>query len=205
MYLPSSFAVTDRDQLHDFIQQHSFGMIVSQESGQLVASHLPILLDRKSGSHGCIYGHMARANSQWQHAEASEVLAVFSGPHTYVSPSWYQAEDVVPTWNYVAVHVYGTFHAIQDRLPLIEILRDSVEFYERTLPQPWSLAGSRDYLEKMVRMVVGFRIDVTRIEGKWKLGQNHPSERRDKVIAVLERAADENTRAVADLMRAARK
>src|SRR5919109_41098 len=115
MYLPPAFNEPNYDKLHPFMEQNSFAMLVSRSAGQLVANHLPMLLDSKCGPHGCLYGHMARANTQWQHAEGTEVLVVFSGPHAYISPTWYEAAHVVPTWNYVAVHAYGMFHAIQER------------------------------------------------------------------------------------------
>src|SRR5438874_6033211 len=104
MYIPHAFAETDRTRLHDFIEQHSFGLLVSQFDGQPFASHLPFLLERTAGPKGCLIGHMARANPQWQQLGGQSGLAIFSGPHVYVSPTWYESEQVVPTWNYVAVH-----------------------------------------------------------------------------------------------------
>jgi transcriptional regulator len=202
MYIPASFAESNPAELHEFIERHSFGMLVSQQGGQLVASHLPILLDRKSSPRGCLYGHMARANPQWRDADGTEVLMIFSGPHAYISPSWYETDNIVPTWNYVAVHAYGRFHAIEDQLALVEIVRDSVDFFERGLPRPWTLEESHEDLERRLRMVVGFRIDLTRLEGKWKLGQNHSAARRQKVIQALNRYPDDNAQAVAALMQA---
>src|SRR4051812_5840105 len=108
MYVPAAFAEPDRGRLHEFIEAYSFGLLVSSHRGPF-ATHLPFLLDRTAGPHGTLVGHMARANPQWHDLDGREVLAVFSGPHAYVSPSWYEADDVVPTWNYVAVHARGTF------------------------------------------------------------------------------------------------
>jgi transcriptional regulator len=201
MYVPPHFAETDTGKLFDFIEANSFGLLVSQADGRPFASHLPLLLDRHAGPRGGLRGHVARANPQWRTAAGQEVLAVFSGPHAYISPTWYEAERVVPTWNYVAVHVYGTIHLIEDRDALLALVRDMVHYYERALPRPWDLGPANDYVNKMLQGIVGFRVEITRVEGKWKLGQNHPEERREKAARALEQCEDENSRAVAELMR----
>ncbi len=131
MYIPAAFNETDPEKLFDTIEQYSFGMLVSQADGVPLVSHLPILLDRTHAPHGCLIGHLARANPQWEQAEGQAALAVFSGPHAYISPSWYQSENVVPTWNYVAVHAYGTFRAIHDRDALLEIVGQYVSIFSR--------------------------------------------------------------------------
>src|SRR5688572_14776013 len=112
MYVPSSFAPPDEASLFDAIEQYSFALLVTGGGDELVASHLPLLLDRTLGARGTLLGHMARANEQWQSAAGEPALAVFSGPHAYVSPTWYEATQVVPTWNYVAVHAYGRLELI---------------------------------------------------------------------------------------------
>jgi transcriptional regulator len=182
------------------MRRHSFALLTSHGVGGLFASHLPLLFDAEVGPHGHLLGHMARANPQWRHV-AGEVLVVFSGPHAYISPTWYEAERVVPTWNYVAVHVYGTFQVVGERDELLGIARDMVRFYESPLPRPWDFDPESEYAHKMLQGIVGFRVEVTRMEGKWKLGQNHPEERREKAARALEQHQDENSRAVAELMR----
>jgi len=121
MYIPPSFAKTDRTKLFDFIEQHNFGLLISQLGDEPAAVHVPLLLDRHAGTSGILVGHMAQANPQWQ-AKDRNVLVVFSGPHVYISPSWYEAENVVPTWNYVAVHVYGTLHIVEKGEATLKIL-----------------------------------------------------------------------------------
>jgi transcriptional regulator len=200
MYIPAAFAETDRKRLHDFIEQYSFGLLVSQLEGQPFATHLPLLLDRQSGPEGCLLGHTARANPQVAHADGETVLAAFSGPHAYISPTWYEAESVVPTWNYVAVHVYGKLQIIEGVEPLRELVARTVRLYEQSMPRPWSFDGSTTYAERMLSQIIGFRIQIERIEGKWKLNQNHPAERRTKVIRTLQERGDENSLAVAALM-----
>ncbi len=204
MYIPAVFAESNLATLHDFIGRNSFGVLVSQVDGEPFASHLPILLDRNSGSHGTLIGHMARANPQWQQASGQNILAIFSGPHTYISPTWYEAENVVPTWNYVAVHAYGTMQTIEEPAALLQIVKDYVSFYEATMPQPWTLEGPTDFVESLLRQIVGFRIEITRIEGKWKLNQNQPEERRAKVALALQKQPEDDSQAIAAMMTAAR-
>lgn len=200
MYIPASFEQSDQAELQAFIERHSFAALVSQHDGQPLASHLPLLFKRDGGEQGCLIGHMAKANPQWRQANGQTVLAMFTGPHAYISAGWYEADDVVPTWNYAAVHVHGRFEAIHDTPSLLAIVREFVEFYESARPEPWELPDD-EFIERLTQSIVGFRIPIDRIEGKWKLSQNQPLERRQKVIAALERRNDENSRAIAALMR----
>jgi transcriptional regulator len=201
MYVPSYFNQPDLATLHQFIERHSFALLCSSGAdGTPFASHLPLLLDRQSAAPGVLVGHMARANPQWRHADGRPVLAVFHGPHVYVSPAWYEAEDVVPTWNYVAVHATGVFRALHDRDALLRIVSDSVAYYESSRPQPWRLDVSGAYLERMLKGIVGFRIEIEKIEGKWKLSQNHPAERRAKVVRALRERGGPDDEAIARMM-----
>lgn len=201
MYIPSAFNETDRDRLHEVIERNSFAALISQAEDAPVASHLPLLLDRHIGPHGQLIGHMARANPQWRHAAGQTVLAIFTGPHAYISPAWYETANAVPTWNYVAVHVTGRLRRVEDRSRLREIVRRTVEFHEAPRPQPWSLDSAEPaFIENLLDSIVGFTIDIERIEGKWKLSQNHPPERRQRVIQALEAGETENAAAMAHLM-----
>jgi transcriptional regulator len=203
VYIPAAFSETDRARLHEVMMRHSFAILTSTGEHGLIASHLPILLDPDLGSNGTLFGHMARANSQWRDVEG-EVMAVFSGPHSYVSPSWYEERGTVPTWNYVAVHAYGRFQIVEDRAGLLEILRRSVAAYEGPRPEPWIFDESEPHVEKLLKAIVGFRVEITRLEGKWKLSQNQPEERRRKVEHALADRADEDSQAIANLMKEAR-
>jgi len=200
MYIPAAFAEPDLTRLHDFIERNSFGLLVSQVDGLPFASHLPLLLERTTGPHGTLVGHMARANPQWRDAGGQIALAVFSGPHAYISPTWYEAEQVAPTWNYAAVHVYGLVEIIEDEDALLEIVQGTVRVYEQAMPRPWSFDPSSTFVERMLAQVVGFRIEVEKIEGKWKLNQNHPVERRKMVVRALRERGGENAQAIAVLM-----
>jgi len=200
MYIPAAFAETDLTRLHDFIELNSFGLLVSQVDGLPFASHLPLLLERSAEPFGTLIGHMARANPQWRDMEGQTALAIFSGPHAYISPTWYEAENAVPTWNYVAVHAYGRVQIIENGDALLEIVQRTVRVYERSMPQPWSFNGYGTFVERLLAQIVGFRIEVEKIEGKWKLNQNHPAERRIKVVRVLREQGGDNAQAIADMM-----
>jgi transcriptional regulator len=201
LYIPTAFDQSDLPTLHRFMEHHSFAVLCStEEDGTPFASHLPLLLERTSAPRGVLVGHMARANPQWRHAEGKPVLAIFMGPHAYVSPTWYEVEDVVPTWNYVAVHATGVLRTVHDRDDLLKIVADTVAFYEATRPKPWKLGEPEGFLDRMLRGIVGFRIEIAGIEGKWKLSQNQPAERREKVRRALQEQGGEDGTAIARLM-----
>jgi transcriptional regulator len=204
MYTPASFKMSDAVELHAFMRDHSFAVLVTHGEGGMIASHLPLLFDADAGPHGTLLGHMARANPQWRDV-GGEALAIFAGPHAYISPTWYESPGTVPTWNYVAVHAYGASQLVEDREGLHAILTRLVSVHERGMPEPWSYDVADPDIDTMLRAIVGFRIEITRLEGKAKLNQNHPEERRRKVIRVLEARADEDSRAIAGLMDAALK
>jgi transcriptional regulator len=191
--------MTDTARLHEFMRRHSFAVLTSHGEAGLVASHLPLLLDADAGPHGQLLGHMARANPQWRGVRG-EVMVVFSGPHAYVSPSWYEEPGTVPTWNYVAVHAYGTFHVVEHPEGLLDILRRLVLTYESPRSEPWSFDESEPQIQRMLKAIVGFRIEITRLEGKWKLNQNHPEERRRRVVRALTARPDADSQAIAALM-----
>lgn len=201
MYVPPHFAESDPGVLHEFIERHSFGLLVSQHGGEPFATHLPLLLDRAAGPHGTLIGHVARANPHWRDLAGQTALVVFGGPHAYVSPSWYEAENMVPTWNYAAVHAYGRAELVEERGALLEIVRRSVETYEAAMPRPWVLDTASTVVDRLLAQIVGFRIEISRLEGKWKLNQNHPAERRGRVIRALEAQGGEDAVGIAELMK----
>lgn len=202
MYSPASFQVSDRETLHAFIRQHSFATLISQGNDGPWASHLPLLLDDSIAPWGRLRGHMARANPHWQLA-GTTCLAIFHGPHAYISPAWYLERDVVPTWNYTVVHAYGTLRLLDDAAAIRNLLEDSVAWYESSRTDPWSTrAPAAEFLDRLQTAIVGFEIDIERVEGKWKLSQNHSRERRERVIAALEQSPRADEQAVAEQMRA---
>ncbi len=191
MYCPEAFAVSDPEQLQRFIAQYSFATLVSTVDGHPFATHLPLLLDPGMSTHGTLLGHMARANPQWQAFESGqEVLAIFQGPHAYISPSWYETTPAVPTWNYATVHVYGVPRIIEDSQRLATLVDRLTAVYESGMPQPWPGDIPMDFKQKLLKAIVGFVIDITRIEGKFKLGQNRPLVDQQAVARRLAMQAD---------------
>lgn len=199
MYTPAAFAVDDLPTLHDFIHGHGFATLISQGE-EPVASHLPFLLDRQAASKGRLHSHMARANPQWESADGSRVLVIFNGPHTYISPRWYAAANVVPTWNYVAVHVTGRLRVVDNAEAVCRIVEETVARHEADSPRPWQYSGDAEFFERLLQMIVGFEIDIDRIEGSWKLSQNHPPERRERVMRGLRETGDPAADDIARLM-----
>lgn len=200
MYVPAHFAESDLGVLHQFIDEHPFGLLISHQDGAPFATHLPFLLEREAGPHGTLLGHVARQNPQWQQLVGQEVLTVFHGPHAYISPTWYATEKTVPTWNYVAVHAYGAVTLIEDTESLVELVSELTQRSERNMPSPWSFDPHDSFVRKLATQIVGFRIEITHIEGKWKLNQNHPEERRRRVIDALRGQSGDDAIAVAELM-----
>jgi transcriptional regulator len=202
MYVPTAFKQDDPGKLAQFIQKNNFATLFSGMSGNLQASHLPFLFKLSVGKLGTLVGHMAKANLHWQTIGPGEgVLTVFQGPHAYISPTWYEADNTVPTWNYAAVHVYGHYRSIQEPDRLRQILKELADLQEAALSPPWRMESlSKDFIDKMIGQIVGFEIEVTAMEGKWKLSQNHPEERRKKAIEGLRRQGNANSGAIADLM-----
>jgi transcriptional regulator len=144
---------------------------------------------------------MARANPQWQHfLNGQEVLVIFQGPHAYISPSWYKTSPAVPTWNYAAVHAYGMPALITDETRLLALLRETIATYERSFPLPWPGDLPEEFRDRMMRGVVGFEIPLSRIEGKFKLGQNRSAEDRQSIYEALLDSADPTSRALAEMM-----
>ncbi|PEY39579.1 transcriptional regulator [Bacillus cereus] len=198
MYIPKYFNIEDEKTKYEIIEQNSFATLFSQHNGAPYATHLPLLLNRNER---ILYGHFARSNEQWKDMENQEVLAVFQGPHCYISPSWYETNKAVPTWNYVAVHVYGEMEIVDDEQELIGSLRDLVNTYENQ-ESTYSLDEVEpSYIEGLSKGIVGFKIKINRIEGKWKLSQNHAVERQELVVEQLEQIDSEDHKGIAMLMK----
>jgi transcriptional regulator len=202
VYIPGAFVVSDPDKLSQFIGQHSFATLITVDGSAPFASHLPLQLAELGDGGQRLIGHMARANDQWRHfQEDTEVLAIFSGPHGYISPTWYTTELVVPTWNYAAVHVYGKPSLISEHSRIVALLEDLVAIYESQRVPPWPGPASDEYRDRLVASIVAFEIEITRIEGKFKLGQNRSDADRERVYQQLAGSNSETHRNLAALMR----
>jgi transcriptional regulator len=198
MYVRSSHAPRDPADVVQIIRENMFGTLVTNTPAGVIASHLPFVFDEQKGEHGTIYGHMARANEQGSTLTAGEALVIFTGPHAYISPSWYADRATAPTWDYIAIHCYGRaqLHSAVETIANIQRL---IEVVERGRPSPWSMNElSEEEVQRLVRNVVSFEIPVSRIEGKLKLNQG---EKPDRTVAAIAQLEQQGERELAEWMR----
>ena len=197
LYVPPHFRIEDRERLADFMRAHAFATLVSSSDAGLHVSHVPLLVDL-DGETMRLRGHVARASPHWQALEAArDVAAIFHGPHAYVSPTWYATHPSVPTWNYAVVHAHGAVR-LTDEAELHEIVMELSAKYEAGNTPPWKMSDlPAPYVSSMLAMIVGFEIEVARLEGKFKLSQNRPIE----VPRVIERLEAGGEAELAALMR----
>lgn len=207
MYTPKDFVEARLPVLHEAIRTNAFGTLVTAGEGGIEATHLPFVLARDEGPLGTLYAHVARGNDHIAR-RAGEVLAIFTGPHAYISPNGYPGKAThhreVPTWNYIAVHAYGTPETFTDPARLLDLLTRLTDQSEHDTgqAQPWKLSDApADYVAPMLRGIVGIRIPLARIQGKWKLGQNRPAEDREGSAQLLSQRPGDNEQAIAEAMR----
>ncbi|MGO2452884.1 FMN-binding negative transcriptional regulator [Pseudomonas taetrolens] len=178
MYIPRAFEELHTPTLHEQMQATPLPVLVTHDSQGLFASHIPLLLNPHEGDYGTLYGHFARANPQWQTlAEGAETLVIFTGEQAYISPSFYPSKaehgKAVPTWNYVAVHAYGQAEVFDDAERLLALVSELSNKHESSRSQPWAVSDApTDYIDSMLKAIVGFRLPITRLDGKRKLSQN---------------------------------
>jgi transcriptional regulator len=199
MYIPKIYRNNDISEILEFIRQNSFAQLITIADNLPIASHLPIMLRSDNDQH-YLHGHMARANPQWKTFTSQNAMAIFNGPHTYISSSWYDHVNV-PTWNYIAVHAYGPIRII-DGDELYNSLKTLTGHFEATQEQPISVEGMSDYVRSQMKGIVGFEIKVEKLEGKWKMSQNRDEKNYNSIISQLEKINDANAQAVASIMKA---
>jgi len=201
MFIPAYYRNNDLSGIKAFIRKNSFATLVTGGNLSLEATHIPIELIEPNEGEAFLQGHISRANPQWKNfSDAGSVLAIFHGPHTYVSSSWYNHVNV-PTWNYMAVHVYGKIKII-DGEELYQSLKGLVDRYEAGSSKPIRVEElPEDMMNKYMKGIVGFRIEIEKIEGKWKLSQNRDDEDYQNIIHELEKLEDVNARLVAEEMK----
>lgn len=206
MYTPSAFKETDQTALHRWIDQTRLAIVVTNGPDGMHASHLPLLLRPDDGPHGTLLGHLAKGNPQWRDlANGQEALVIFPGADAYVSPSFYPSkalhEKVVPTWNYTAVHAYGRAEVFSDAERLRQLVSDLTDKHESGRTFPWSVDDApADYIDGMLRAIIGFALPIERLEGKRKLGQNRSAEDYAGVREGLAASTDLLDRNIAQLM-----
>ena len=206
MYLPPSFREPRTEVMHDLIEAHPLGVVVTSSAGGLFATHMPWVLDRTVGPLGTLRGHIARSNPHHRLDNGTaEGLVIFSGPHAYVSPSWYPSTTdhgrVVPTWNYVAVHAYGTVRFVDEAEYVLRNVEALTRRHEAGRERPWSIQDAPvEYLAGLAKAVIGLEVPIARLEGKWKLSQNREARDAEGVASGLAASADAREREVARLV-----
>ena len=206
MYTPAAFRQDDLATLHQQMRASRLPTLVSHGKQGLLASHLPLLLEADEGPYGTLYGHFARANPQWRDlADGSPALVIFQGAEAYISPSWYAAKaehgKVVPTWNYISVQAHGRAEVFDDAERLLQLVGRLSALHEAERPQPWAVSDApRDYIDSMLRAIVGFALPIQRLEGKWKLGQNRSQADQQGVRTGLATSTDARDRELAAQM-----
>jgi transcriptional regulator len=186
LYTPSHFETHDRAAIARLMHEHSFATLITPVAPEPMVSHLPLLLIPGCEPHGTLIGHFARANPHWQHAREVQSLAIFHGPHAYISPSWYGApERMVPTWNYASVHAHGTIEIVEDEVQARGIMDALVHRFEAARAAPWTFERDKHERDALMRAIVTFRMRIRRMDAKFKLSQNRSRDDRARVIAAL--------------------
>lgn len=199
MFTPARYKNENSSEIKDFLVNNSFGILVNQVDGKPWATHIPLELDVDSEGNDILVGHIAKANSQWKYFEKnSQVLCIFNGPHSYVSSSWYEEEDV-PTWNYIAVHIYGTLK-VQNEEALLSSLDKLVDKYEKNSKEPMSLHTMSPKTLSQIKGVVGFEIKIEEVQATYKLSQGREQD-HPKIISELEELGNPRSSALAKCMR----
>lgn len=207
MYIPAAFREDDLPTIQAEMARIQLATLVTQTSGGLVATHLPLMLDPDAGPYGTLYGHVSRLNTQWTDSLSDiEALAIFTASDAYVSPSWYpskqQTGKVVPTWIYAAIHAYGPVKFIDDAEWLRIVVARLTDKHEADFPQPWKVADAPpDYVDMQLARIVGVELPIARLEGKWKFDQRGTAPDRAGVVAGLEAGATPSNLEAAAVMR----
>ena len=203
MYVPKQFQTNDFAAIKEVMRQNDFALVVSVDKTTPIATHMLVELVEDERENLFLNAHMARNNPQWKTFDPNtEILTIFEGPHTYISPIWYRVH-AVPTWNYIAVHAYGCPRIIDDHTELYGILQRLIDRHEKTDESAAHYRlqdSSAEFVENMMKGIVGFQIAVNRLEASFKLSQNRNSEDYERIIVELRKRSDENSHAVADAM-----
>ena len=199
MYIPEHFRNEDRTTALAFMRANPFAILISSTDEGPFATHVPVVL-QESPEHLTIRGHVAKANPQWRYLQNDPTcLMIFHGPHAYISPSNYDAREVVPTWNYGAVHAYGNATTFAEPEQLLNMLHDLIPTFEAAYEQQWA-SLSEAYRQRLLSHIVGFEIAVTRLEAKFKLSQNRSRNEQQQIIDSLSAASDTAVSGIARLM-----
>ena len=202
VYTPSHFEISERAAIARLMHDYPFATLITPATPEPRISHVPLLLVPGCEPHGTLIGHVARANPHWSEASGVESIAVFHGPHAYVSPSWYaDPARAVPTWNYAVVHASGPLEIIEDAVETRRVLEALVHRFEANRDAPWAFAMPARQRDALVGAIVAFRMRIRRLTGKFKLSQNRSTEDREGIARAFQAAGDPESAAVAEWMR----
>ncbi|MGH8225510.1 MAG: FMN-binding negative transcriptional regulator [Gammaproteobacteria bacterium] len=203
MYTPQTFKTNEPAQLHALMRAWPFALLLTVHEERIEATHLPFMLDVERGTQGTLIAHMARANPHWKCFDGErESLVIFTGPHAYISPSWYEKPTEVPTWNYAVVHAHGRPEIVADKSRVRAILERLVAEHEKHVHPPWSTdQAGEEYVDQQMDHIVAFEMPIERLEGKFKLSQNRSPADRAGVINALDASDRDLDRKTAKLMR----
>lgn len=200
MYIPNHFKNENLEEVKGFLIKNSFGILINQTKGKLTGTHIPMELDTDEHGNDVLVGHISKANPQWEGFQNNEeILAIFNGPHSYVSSSWYETEEV-PTWNYIAVHIYGKIKIIEGDELLLS-LKKLVDKYEVNSEHPVSMETMSSKIHKQVNGIVGFSIKINEIQAAYKLSQNRSESDYHNIVDKLEKTGASNPKEVAKEMK----
>lgn len=208
MYIPQQFEEPRVDAMHELIRAYPLATLVTHSSGELNANHIPVYLSGSPAPYGALHGHIARANPLLgEIAEGIETLAIFQGPDSYITPSWYATKKetgkVVPTWNYAVVHAYGVLRVVDNASWLRAQLDALTEHNESSFPEPWAVSDAPpEHIERIMAAIVGVEMVITKLLGKWKVSQNQPTQNQVSVISGLKASSIPESEAMAALVEA---
>ena len=199
MYIPNINKMADKTKIIDFMKRFSFATIITSKNDFPIATHLPFVI-KEENDKLFLFSHVAKQNEQWKHIEDSKVLVIFSEPHAYISPTNYEKDVNVPTWNYISVHAYGKGQLITRQEDVISLLESTIDNYEASYREQWNRLPEK-YRSGQMMGIVGFKIEVTAIEAKEKLSQNKTLTEQQKIIDTLSVSKDTNERITAEYMK----
>jgi transcriptional regulator len=199
MYIPPYFREQDESKLIEFMQAHNFANLISCMNNSPLATHLPFVIEKRQDKLFLI-SHMAKANPQWESFTDNQLLIIFQGPHAYISPSNYEKQQNVPTWNYIAVHAYGNAKIIDDPKEVWSLMERTITNFEDKFMEQWKNL-SPEYVNGMLKAIVAFEIEVTKLDGKFKLSQNKTRNEQAKIISSFEKSDDSIQKEIAEEMR----
>ncbi|TNE70932.1 FMN-binding negative transcriptional regulator [bacterium] len=199
MYIPKHYVAENQEELLQFMKTYSFATIVTASESHPIATHLPFSIHRNESGTIILRSHFSIANPQWKDIESQTVLVIFSEPHAYISPTLYEKQENVPTWNYISVHAYGKGKVIKDRKESINILESMIHTYESTYSEQWGNL-SESYINRLLNGIVSFEIEITNLQGKMKLSQNKTDVEKKNIVDSLSKSSDTNEKTIADYM-----